>query len=98
MRNLPMILLALAPALMLPACNRQEKQEMASALARAEAAAQRAESAQHAAESAAARARTDKLAAANSHGDPADEADTGPEPEANSEPEQDVDRSTPEPG
>ena len=63
-RNLPLVLLALAPTLLLGACNVQEKQEMAASLVRAEEAAKRAEDAQHAAEAAAARAQTDKLAAA----------------------------------
>ncbi len=76
-RNLPLIIMSLAPAMLLAACNTQEKQEMAAALARAEAAAQRAENAQHDAEAAAARARSDKLAAANSAAEPVED----PKPE-----------------
>ena len=70
-----MIMLALAPALLLSACNRQDKQELAAALDRAEAAAQRAESAQHAAESAAVKAQTDRLAAGRDEAVP----DEGPQ-------------------
>jgi len=80
-RNLPLIVLSLAPAMLLAACNTQEKQELAAAIARADEAAQRAENAQHAAEAAATRARTDKLAAARDDGPPVDEQrpEQGPE-------------------
>ena len=80
-RNLPLILLSLAPVMMLAACNTQEKQELAAALARADEAAQRAENAQHAAEAAAARARSDKLAAANNDAAPIEEPKAEQQPE-----------------
>ena len=85
-RNLPLVVLSLAPAMLLAACNTQEKQELAAAIDRANEAAQRAESAQHAAEAAAVRARSDKLAAARDTAEPAEEqksdqpADAGPAP------------------
>ena len=72
-RNLPLILLCLIPAFSLAACNTQEKQELAAATARAEDAAKRAEDAQHAAEAAAARALTDKLAAARERTPPVED-------------------------
>ena len=97
-RNLPLIFLSLAPAMLLAACNTQEKQEMAAALARAEAAAQRAESAQHDAESAAARARSDKVAAANSAAAPVEDPPATQQPEVISAPGQDGQPSTGNPG
>ena len=81
-RNLPLIALSLAPAMLLAACNTQEKQEIAAAVARAEEAASRAENAQHTAEAAAARARSDKLAASRDETPPTDEA----KPDSASEP------------
>lgn len=86
-RNLPLVLLALAPSLLLGACNVQEKQEMAAALDRAESAAKRAEDAQHAAEAAAARAQTDKLAAAREAATVEEDRGTQPQPEPAQPPE-----------
>ena len=101
-RNLPLVLLGLAPSLLLAACNTQEKQEMAAAIARAEDAAQRAENAQHLAEAAAARARTDKLAAAQNDQSqsqpPADEQKHDQEPEVNPAQPQDNQQPASKPG
>lgn len=98
-RNLPLVLLAIAPAMLLSACNVQEKQELAAALARADAAAQRAEAAQHLAEAAAARARSDKLAAARDYNaDPVEEDKPVREAQPNPAPSQDDDRADSEPG
>ncbi len=67
-RNLPLVLLALVPALALAACgSSKDDGEIAANIARAEAAAKRAETAQHAAETAAARARSDRLAATSNN-------------------------------
>ena len=97
-RNLPLIFLSLAPAMFLAACNTQEKQELAAALARADEAAQRAENAQHAAEAAAARARTDKLAAARDAAEPVEQPKTDQQPETGQGPAQENQQPAANPG
>ena len=97
-RKLPLILLGLVPAILLCGCNRQEKQELAAAIVRADEAAQRAENAQYAAESAAARARSDKLAAANNDAAPVEEPKADQEPETNHGPAQENQQPVSNPG
>ncbi|MEO6718094.1 MAG: hypothetical protein ABIM50_12710 [Novosphingobium sp.] len=92
-RNLPLIMFALAPAVLLCACNGQDKQELAAALDRAEVAAQRAEAAQHAAEAAAVKAQTDRLAAGRDEAVP----DNEPQVEHPPEPKPDVPQENPPP-
>ncbi len=97
-RKLPLILLGLVPAILLCGCNRQEKQELAAALDRAEGAAQRAENAQHAAEAAAVRAQTDRLAAAHDEAAPPEEQKADQQPETNRGPAQENQPSASNPG
>jgi hypothetical protein len=97
-RNLPLILFGLAPAMLLTACNTQEKQELAAAIARAENAAARAEVAQHTAEAAAVRARSDKIAAARDESAPAEEVKPDNDPRTNGGQTQDNQPASENPG
>jgi hypothetical protein len=97
-QKLPLLFLSLAPAVLLAACNTQEKQELAAAIARAENAAARAEVAQHTAEAAAVRARSDKLAAARDEAAPVEEVKSNNDPQANAGQTQDNQPTAQNPG